>query len=198
MSSPTAPKARVIGSAASLFGFDLTGRLRIVESPRRVGELAEDEDRAAAEELDTDPAGLGRITYVRFVGNSPLGLWTIWLPPRVFDEVEGRLAEIEEQPTSSVTRLVAGETKLDAHRAAQLMTAEAASPLVAERLSIDEGDPLLVVQRTFYDAQDAPFEHLLVRYVPKHYAYRLELISSPSRPLSDQDTDELTVETGRR
>jgi GntR family transcriptional regulator len=197
-SSPSAPKARVIGSAASLFGFDLTGPLRIVEPPQRVGEAVETEDRAAAEELDGDPGELGRIAYVRFVGRSPLGLWTIWLSPHVFGEVEDRLSEIEEQPTSSVMRLVARETRREAHRAAQLMTAEAASPLVAERLGIDEGDPLLVVQRTYFDAQDSPFEHLLVRYVPKHYAYRLELISAPSRPLSDQESDELTVETGRR
>jgi GntR family transcriptional regulator len=185
--SPGAPTARVIGSAASLFGFDLTGRLQIVEPPRRVGADVQPDDEAAADELEHDPSELGRVAYVRFVGNSPLGLWTIWLPPPVYDQIEDSLLRIEEEPKSSVTRLVADEAHHDAHRAAQLMTAEAASPTVAQALGIDERDPLLVVRRTYYDAQDAPFQHLHVRYVPHHYAYRLDLISG-SRALSGRDS----------
>lgn len=186
--SPSAPTARVIGSAASLFGFDLTGRVQIVEQPSRVGADVQPDDRAAAAELDQDPRELGRVSYVRHVGNSPLGLWTIWLPPHIYDQIEDDLRRMEAEPKSSVTRLVAGGAKLDAQRAAQLMTAEAASPLVATSLSIAEGDPLLVVQRTYFDAQDTPFEHMLVRYVPRHYAYRLDLISGSSRSLSDRDS----------
>jgi GntR family transcriptional regulator len=198
-SPPSSPKARVIGSAASLFGFDLSGRLRIVEAPRRVGSETRADDLAAAEELDHDAEDLGRLSYVRFVGKSPLGMWTVWLPPDVFAEIEHDLADMEAQAKSSVTRLVAGKTRHEAHRAAQLMTAEAASASVAGSLSIDEGDPLLVVQRTYFDSHDTPFEHLVVRYVPKHYAYRLELISGSSGALSDGGASDHGAEpVGRR
>jgi len=179
-SLPSSPEARVIGSAASLFGIDVQGRMHIVESPHPVGSDPQADDLAAAEELDRDAEDLGRLSYVRFVGKSPLGMWRVWLPPDVFRETEAALAGLESQLKSSVVQVVVETTRRSVHRAAQVMSAEAASAEVALILNIGESDPLLVARRTYFDSHDKAFEHIAVRYVPKHYAYRLELISGLS------------------
>jgi GntR family transcriptional regulator len=180
-SSPaTVPRARVIGGDASIFGVGLSGRVHLVERPVAVTEPG-DRDRAAAEELDREPTDLWRLAFVRSVGHSPLGLWTVWLPAELYDAVAGSLEQIEGSPDGSVMGLVDREAGRHAHRAALIMSAEAASADVARVLELKAGDPLFVVSRTYFDADDAPYEHVHVRYVPKHYAYRMELLAGGLR-----------------
>jgi GntR family transcriptional regulator len=176
----TVPRARVVGGSASIFGVGLSGRVHLVQRPAEIQE-PDETDRTAAEELDREPADLWRLQFVRTVGNSPLGLWTVWLPAELYELVAGSIEEIEGTPDGSVVGVIDREAGRHAHRAALVMTAEAASPDVARALDLDVGAPLFVVSRTYFQADGTPYEHVHVRYVPKHYAYRMDLLSGGLR-----------------
>jgi GntR family transcriptional regulator len=175
-SPPSGPRVRVIGGSAAVFGFGLTGQVRVVEGLHQLGADLTTPDRTAAEELDCDVSELWRLSFVRLIGKSPMGVWLIWLPKSVVSEVEPFLMEVEQEPDASVMRIISRHADREARRATQLMTAESADEKLAEQLYLEVGAPLLTAQRTYFDAHEAPFEHVLVRYVPKLYANRLELL----------------------
>jgi GntR family transcriptional regulator len=190
---PSAPRVRVIGGSAAVFGLGLSGRIMLVD-PVRVA--SDDDDRRAAEELDVETSALRRVSFVRHVGNSPLGLWTIWVLADVFERIEASIPEMESNPDLSIMALIDRHADRVALRATLVMTAIAATAEVAEILQLEDGAPLFLVERTYYDAEDMPFEHVRVAYVPKHYAYRLELLGGS--PRSAVRVDEATETAGDR
>lgn len=60
-------------------------------------------------------------------------------------------------------------------RCAETLTAEAANPRIARRLSMEENDPLLVLMRTTYTTGGRPIEYRVTRGRADRFSYRTEI-----------------------
>ena len=60
-------------------------------------------------------------------------------------------------------------------RAEERITAVLADAVVAARLAVDAGAPLLMITRTVFDTQDRSVEHLTALYPPERYQYSVSL-----------------------
>jgi GntR family transcriptional regulator len=60
-------------------------------------------------------------------------------------------------------------------RAEERITAVLADGVVATRLAVEAGAPLLMIMRTVFDTQDRSVEHLAALYPPERYQYSVSL-----------------------
>jgi GntR family transcriptional regulator len=60
-------------------------------------------------------------------------------------------------------------------RAEERITAVLADAVVAARLAVEAGAPLLMITRTVFDTQDQAVEHLTALYPPARYQYSVSL-----------------------
>jgi GntR family transcriptional regulator len=56
-----------------------------------------------------------------------------------------------------------------------VLSAAAATPLVAGHLDVPAGAPLIVMRRLMYDAERQPLLHQESLYVPERFEYRMQL-----------------------
>jgi GntR family transcriptional regulator len=168
--------AHIIGDDEQMFGLAAGPPLSIVEP------LALVHDAAIAERLDARSDEVARLSFVRATRGRRIGFWLVYLPLDVHDQIAPALRDLQGS-SASVIGVLEQVTDRVAQRAEQDMTAEAATPGVAELLGVEAGDPLLRAERTYYDGDDHPLEHVLVRYVPALFSYRLHVLRS--RSMSD-------------
>ena len=60
-------------------------------------------------------------------------------------------------------------------RAEERITAVLADAVVAARLAVEAGAPLLKITRTIFDTKDRSVEHLVALYPPDRYQYSVSL-----------------------
>jgi GntR family transcriptional regulator len=160
---------RVISTDKNIFGIDLDSVIRILQPLTLV------EDPEVAELLSVPDAELTNLRFCREVAEARIGAWHIWTPGYFYDDL------VDEVPllngtAGSLLQLLERTTGRLAVRADQTVTAEEADDAMAEVLGINPGKALIRMERTYFDRQGSPLEHLVVRYVPEHFAYRLQLL----------------------
>jgi GntR family transcriptional regulator len=165
--------AHIIGDDEQMFGLAAGPPLSIVEP------LAVVHDAAVAERLDARTDEVARLSFVRATHGRRIGFWLIYLPLEVHDQIAPALRDLQGS-SASVIGVLEQVTDRVAQRAEQDMTAEAATADVAEHLGVEPGEPLLRAERTYFDVDDRPLEHVLVRYVPALFSYRLHVLRSRS------------------
>jgi DNA-binding GntR family transcriptional regulator len=87
------------------------------------------------------------------------------LPPETPGTIIGAVAELATYPVSGAT---------------QDITSVAAPQELASLVDCEPGEPILHVERVYYDAKDTPLEYAISHYNPRRYSYHLKLRSSLS------------------
>ena len=107
-----------------------------------------------------------RSWHVRFRGDTPLGLFTTWVPMDVARGISG--ADIERAPMLQLLE----ERGVQVAWAAQSVGATVADPVTAGHLDIVPGTPLVRLHRLVHDQSDRPVEHLTSLYRGDLYEHR--------------------------
>lgn len=131
------------------------------------------EDPQAASNLGLSGTEVAKLTVLRFYKGSPLFVSHIRLPPEV-----GRRMQAEGLPLDGpgtvigvVERLVSrpiGGVSVD-------ITAVLAPEDVAALMDCDPGEPILSIERLFYDSDETPMEFAVSHYNPRQNSYRMEM-----------------------
>ncbi|HQZ12400.1 MAG TPA: GntR family transcriptional regulator [Devosia sp.] len=103
----------------------------------------------------------------------PYGFSYIFVPQRF-----GYRLDPHELLSQSVIQLLEKECLLRASRASQVTSAVGANPEVARHLSIAPGDPVLLLQRTYFTSDGLPIEHAENYYRSDRYSHAIELLRS--------------------
>lgn len=173
---------RVVGDDRYIFGLTAGTRLQIVEPFATVN------DAAVAKRLNARTSEVARLSFTRSAHGHTIGYWLIWLPRELYAEISPQV-ETLHGGSDSVISLLERTTRHVAQRAEQDLTAEAASADVAAMLGVETNAPLLRAERTYFDAADRPLEHVLVRYVPAHFSYRLHVLRTRATGAAERTQD---------
>lgn len=120
-----------------------------------------------------------RLAYVRAARGQRVGYWLVSMPAEFEPQIAPALADFDGSSATIIAILesVTGRTSV---RAEQMMTAESARKDLAELLKVKRNAPLLRVERTYFDRHERPLQHVLVRFVPAHFSYRLNILRTPA------------------
>ncbi|MGH3374291.1 MAG: GntR family transcriptional regulator [Actinoallomurus sp.] len=162
---------RVISTDRNLFGHGLNSTVELLQP------LTLEDDPQAAARLSVSGMTVARLRFCRRLDDGPrIGVWDLWTPTFAYDELAGHVEELNGT-RGALIELVEQVTRRSVARADQIVTAENADEAMAEVLGVQEGDALLRMERTYLDSQGYPMEHLVVRYVPKYFTYKLQLLA---------------------
>jgi GntR family transcriptional regulator len=153
----------------AIWGLALETPMKVLEPFRRV------DDPEPARRLGVEPGDAAGITFMRAREGSPVGVWSVWIPGALFDEIADIASDLDGS-SDSVIQLVERATGRFALSAEQLLTAENATAAQARILAVPRGAALLRSERTYADHEGRPLEYLVARYVPAEYTYRVQLL----------------------
>ncbi len=122
-----------------------------------------------------DDAVFQRAIRVRRLKKRPILHVTSYIPETIGRQFGA--ADMEKRPVFDLLedagiRLSAGE---------QWVSATLAEPMVASRLAIEVGSPLLQIERIHFNADNAPVEYLEILAVPRFFELRMRLGPTGSR-----------------
>lgn len=167
---------RQFGSVEDLMGLSIDTRLELT-SPlqRRV-------DVVAAGRLRTASDLVATAVFRRLHHGLPISVTTTHLPVPVADLLADvpELTVVGERSTATVIGLLETRLTHPISEAEQSITATAADARQAEALGVDEGTPLLRVDRLYVDSRQEPVELAVSHVHPEHYSYRVRLKRSVS------------------
>jgi len=154
-------------------------------------------DEMAAQALDLPDKQVFALAFRRLHRGEAFCLTRVFVPPRI-----GRqLAEVSELTDPGTRTNVTVIGLIESHgndiaEAAQVITAVAATPELADLLGCLPGSPVLHIERTYVDRRGEPLEYAVSDFLPEHYAHRLRLGrgSYPERP--EPRGDYLSNQTG--
>lgn len=173
-------RTRVIGDDRYIFGLTSGPPLEVIEP------LTITNDPQTAMILGQHTQDVAKMSFRRVSHGNVIGHWVISLPAGVHERLAPLISSLEGG-SESVISLLERTTNTIAHRADQDLTAENADPGIARLLDVEPGSALLRADRTYFDADDRPLEHVVVHYVPEHFSYRLHVVrSSSARPEPSQ------------
>jgi DNA-binding GntR family transcriptional regulator len=174
---PVAEQDRYVnhfGSVEELMALSLDTECEVV-SPlqRKVDVEAASRLRLPSDEICT-------VTLVRRHADVPFCYTSVYLPPRIGQLLTGfgELAAAGRRSRVTVIGLIdvrlAGMASLVA-AAEQSVSAAGAPAFAARHLGCDAGEPLLRIDRVYFDAEDTPVELAVSYFDPEHYSYRVKL-----------------------
>jgi DNA-binding GntR family transcriptional regulator len=121
------------------------------------------------------------VTLVRRHADVPFCYTSVYLPPRIGELLTGfgELAAAGRRSRVTVIGLIdvrLGEVTLNGSVAAEQSLSAAGAPASAARhLGCETGEPLLRIDRLYFDAEDTPVELAVSYFDPEHYSYRVKL-----------------------
>jgi DNA-binding GntR family transcriptional regulator len=132
------------------------------------------------------------VTLVRRHAGTPFCYTSVYLPPRIGQLLAGtdELAEAGRRSRVTIIGLIdarlaetdppsTGQRRDGQHGAVataeQSVSAAGAPAFAAPHLGCDVGEPLLRIDRLYFDAEDAPVELAVSYFDPEHYSYRVRL-----------------------
>ncbi|HEX3965361.1 MAG TPA: GntR family transcriptional regulator [Trebonia sp.] len=135
--------------------------------------------------IDIEPASRLRlpsdeifsVTFVRLHLGAPFCHTSVFLPPRV-GQLVADVAEISSagsRSTVTVIGLLNARMEGSIAAAEQSITAAAAPASAAARLRCDAGDPVMRIDRLYFDQSDDPVELAISYFDPQFYSYRIKL-----------------------
>ena len=116
------------------------------------------------------------VALVRLHADIPFCYTSVYLPPRI-----GQLLTDVDELSSPRRSRVTVIGLIDARRggsiaaAEQSISAAGAPPLAARHLGREAGEPLLRIDRLYFDDSDDPVELAVSYFDPEHYSYRVKL-----------------------
>jgi GntR family transcriptional regulator len=117
----------------------------------------------------SDGAVVQRAVRVRFVGGAPMSQSTSFVVEKV-----GRSFDEKALAMTPLIVLLA-RAGVAIGSAEQSLTAVLADSIVAPRLRVAVGSPLIMIKRVLLDASDTPVEYLEALYRPDRFEYRMNL-----------------------
>ena len=122
------------------------------------------------------------MTLVRRHADVPFCYTSVYLPPQIGQLLTGfgELAAAGRRSRVTVIGLIdvrLSEIALAGSVAAaeQSVSAAGAPAFAARHLGCDTGEPLLRIDRVYFDAADTPIELAVSYFDPEHYSYRVKL-----------------------
>lgn len=131
------------------------------------------EDPEAASRLGLSTKEVAKLTVLRFYEGSPLFVSRIRLPPGV-----GRRLQAEGLPLDGPGTVIGAVERFISLPIAGVsldITAAPAPDGVAAVMDCEPGEPILCVDRLFYDADETPMEVAISHYNPSQNSYRMEM-----------------------
>lgn len=116
-----------------------------------------------------------RLELVSASADGPLAHLIIYFP----DAIGSQLTIGDVTGDVPVVRVVERKLSMSVVRAEQLILPDIAKAETANYLEVEEGTPILRVQRTYYTAASQPVETAFVYYHPLRYRYAVELRTRP-------------------
>jgi GntR family transcriptional regulator len=139
------------------------------------------EDPEVARRFGAEPDTVLRIAFSRMSAGQRVGYWEVSMPVEFRAQVEPALADFQGSSATIIATLEEATGRLSV-RAEQVMSAEPAGKELAALLDVKRTTALLRVERTYYDEHEQPLQHVLVRFVPALFSYRLNILRTPSTP----------------
>ena len=176
---PVAEQDRYVnhfGSVEELMALSLDTECEVVSPLQRKVDV----ETASRLRLGSDE--IFHVTLVRWHAGVPFCYTSVWLPPRIGELLAecGELAAAGRRSRVTVIGLIdvrLSEIALTGAVAAaeQSVSAAGAPAFAARHLGCDTGEPLLRIDRVYYDAEDTPVELAVSYFDPEHYSYRVKL-----------------------
>ena len=171
---PVAEQDRYVnhfGSVEELMALSLDTECEVV-SPlqRRV-----DVETAGRLRLPSDE--IFAVTLVRLHADIPFCYTSVYLPPRIGQLLTGfgELSAVGRRSRVTVIGLIDARTSGSITAAEQSVSAAGAPSFVARHLGREVGEPLLRIDRLYFDDSEDPVELAVSYFDPEHYSYRVKL-----------------------
>jgi len=122
------------------------------------------------------------LTLIRLHSNVPFCHTSVFLPPRVGQLVSdvGELSSSGRRSMVTVIGLIDSRITGSVAAVEQSISATGAPSFAAERLDCDPEEPVLRVDRLYFDDSDNPVELAVSYFDPEHYSYRVKLKRRPT------------------
>lgn len=161
---PRASSARLTGLLENIVSMGLATSVRVVECEQLPA------PDAVARELGIAPgAPVQKAVRVRSTREGPLSHITTYVPAELARGFGRR--ELAKKPIL----ILLEESGVRIGRATQAISARLADAVVAARLGVELGSPLLAVSRLIFDEHGRPVQWLQGLYRPDRYQYRMQL-----------------------
>jgi GntR family transcriptional regulator len=171
---PVAEQDRYVnhfGSVEELMALSLDTKCQVV-SPlqRKVDVSAASRLRLPADEIVT-------VALLRLHADVPFCYTSVCLPPRIGQLLTGfdELAAAGRRSQVTVIGLIDARISGSVAAAEQSISAAGAPAFAARHLGCETGEPLLRIDRLYFDAEDVPVELAVSYFDPEHYSYRVKL-----------------------
>lgn len=171
---PVAEQDRYVnhfGSVEELMALSLDTECQVV-SPlqRKVDVSAASRLRLPADEIVT-------VALLRLHADVPFCYTSVCLPPRIGQLLTGfdELAVAGRRSRVTVIGLIDARISGSVAAAEQSISAAGAPAFAARHLGCETGEPLLRIDRLYFDAEDVPVELAVSYFDPEHYSYRVKL-----------------------
>ncbi|WP_079474738.1 GntR family transcriptional regulator [Marinococcus halophilus] len=129
----------------------------------------EEADTATARLLQLEGRSVYRMERLRLADHKPMALENSYLNADMFPGLG------EEAASGSIYNRLEQEYGITIGSADQSLEASLASEREAELLGIVPGAPVLLISRTTYTADGAPFEHVISSYRGDRYKFRIHM-----------------------
>jgi DNA-binding GntR family transcriptional regulator len=181
---PVAEQDRYVnhfGSVEELMALSLDTECEVVSPLQRKVDV----ETASRLRLPSDE--ICHVTLVRRHAGTPFCYTSVYLPPRIGELLAGtgELATAGRRSRITIIGLIDARLAETAPSgtgprgaiatAEQSVSAAGAPAFAAPHLGCDVGEPLLRIDRLYFDAQDAPVELAVSYFDPEHYSYRVRL-----------------------
>lgn len=113
---------------------------------------------------------LFELRRLRLANGMPLAVEHAFYPPEIGVDLQSRDLRL-----AAVYRIIEDDLNLTVKEAHQSLSATLADADTARHLQIEQGSPLITVERLTTDVNDRPLEHLSAAYVPDRYSFSITL-----------------------
>ena len=116
------------------------------------------------------------VALVRLHADTPFCYTSVYLPPRI-GQLLADVDELSSPQCSRVTVIGLIDARMNGSitAAEQSISAAGAPSLAARHLGREAGEPLLRIDRLYFDDSDHPVELAVSYFDPEHYSYRVKL-----------------------
>jgi GntR family transcriptional regulator len=116
------------------------------------------------------------VALVRLHADTPFCYTSVYLPPRI-GQLLADVEELSSRQCSRVTVIGLIDARMNGSitAAEQSISAAGAPSLAARHLGREAGEPLLRIDRLYFDDSDHPVELAVSYFDPEHYSYRVKL-----------------------
>ena len=158
------------GSVEELMALSLDTECQVVSPLQRKVDV----ETASRLRLPADE--IAAVALVRLHADIPFCYTSVYLPPRI-GQLLADVDELSSPRRSRVTVIGLIDARMNGSitAAEQSISAAGAPPVAAQHLGREEGEPLLRIDRLYFDGEDIPVELAVSYFDPEHYSYRVKL-----------------------